>query len=288
MFAAPTDRQWLWCAAGFYLAGILAGTVSLVRGGPPSGALTRLAIVIGYACQLAGLGLRGRAAAGCPLGNIFEFLQFTAWSAISLYLVVGVTFRSSLLGYFTSVLAAVLTLASLAVPAWDATRRAHIFGGNAWIEFHAALALFSYGVFGLLAVTSAMFLFRHHSLKSKHLGGWFSFLPSIMDLDQIGVRLLCAGVVLLAASLAVGSVYWSRDPASVSFATVGATVAVWAAYALALGMRLGGRLLARRFAWTCLSLFAAALLSLGPVDSSRHPAPPRNAGGPASAASLPR
>ena len=48
-----------------------------------------------------------------------------------------------------------------------------------------------------------MFLLRHFSLKSKHLGGMFSFLPSIMDLDHIGVRLLIAGVAILTLSLGV-------------------------------------------------------------------------------------
>ena len=112
-----TDRTWLWAAAGFYLAGFLLGTISLLRGGRPSSAANYALIVIGYALQLVGLGLRGRAVGGCPLGNQFEFFQFTAWSAITLYLVVGVTFRTSLLGYFTSCLAAVLTLVSLAIPA---------------------------------------------------------------------------------------------------------------------------------------------------------------------------
>ena len=41
--------------------------------------------------------------------------------------------------------------------------------------------------------------------------------------------------------------------------------------ALALALRVLGRLLAKRFAWTCLALFAAALLSLKAVDESRHP-----------------
>jgi ABC-type uncharacterized transport system permease subunit len=271
MLAGLTDRQWLWGAAGFYLAGLLLGLASLLRGGKPSGTATYVFVAIGYAAQFVGLGLRGRAEGGCPLGNSLEICQFTAWSAITLYLVVGVTYRTSLLGTFTSLLAAGLTLLSLAIPGWDATRRSHIFGGNPWIEFHAALALFSYGVFALLALTSGMFLLRHYSLKSKHLGGWFSFLPSILDLDHIGVRLLLAGVILLAAALAVGSVYWIRDPGSVGPLKLAATVAVWAAYAAALGLRWRGRLLARRFAWTCLALFAAALLSLGAVDSSRHP-----------------
>lgn len=271
MFTEFSDRMWLWAAAGFYFAGFALGTIALLRQGRPSGTATYVLIGIGYALQLAGLGVRGQAVGGCPLGNQFEIYQFTAWSAITLYLVVGVTFRNSLLGYFTSSLAAALTLISLTIPAWDATQRTHIFGSNPWIELHAALAVFSYGVFGLLALTSIMFLLRNHSLKSKHLGGWFSFLPSIMDLDHIGVRLLQAGVAILAVSLGVGSVYWMRDVSSVNVAKLLITLAIWMAYAIALVLRLRGILLAKRFSWACLALFIAALLSLGPVDKSRHP-----------------
>jgi ABC-type uncharacterized transport system permease subunit len=269
MFAGLTDRSWLWIAAGFYLAGLLLGTIALLRD-RRSNSLVNILIVLGYAAQLVGLGLRGRAVAGCPLGNTFEIFQFTAWSAISLYLVVGVTFRLSLLGYFTSCLAAALTVISLAIPAWDASRRAHIFSGNPWIELHAALALFSYGIFALLALTALMLLFRNYSLKSKNLGGWFSFLPSILDLDHISVRLLIAGVALMTASLVGGSIYWFRDPASADVSKILITVAVWVAYAVALTLRLRGKLLTKRFAWTCFGLFGAALLSLGFVDASRH------------------
>jgi ABC-type uncharacterized transport system permease subunit len=270
MFAGLTDRSWLWLAAECYLAGLLLGTFSLLRG-RRSGFWINTIIAVGYLFQLLGLYVRGRAVGGCPLGNTFEFLQFTAWSAITLYFVVGVTFRLSLLGFFTSSLAALLTLVSLSIPAWDATRRAHIFGGNAWIELHAALALFSYGVFALLALTSAMFILRNYSLKAKHTGGAFFFLPSIYDLDHIGVRLLVTGVTLMTASVSVGTVYWLRDPASVNLTKLFFTLAIWVAYAVTLRLRLKGVLLAQRFSWTGVALFAAALLSLWPVDSSRHP-----------------
>jgi HemX protein len=272
MFADLTDRQWLWCAAAFYTVGLVLGTVSLIRGKRTSGILISCAILAGYLLQFVGLGIRGHATGGCPLGNRFEIFQFTAWSAITLYLVVGVTFRSSLLGYFTACLGAALTIVSLSIPAWDAVLRTHIFGGNPWIELHAALAIFSYGVFGLLALTSALFLLRHFSLKQKHVGGWFSLLPSILDLDHIEVRLLGTGLALLTLALIFGSVYWTRDTATVGHAKLAVTVAVWAAAAIAFGLRAMGRLLARRFAWTCLALFAAALLSLQAVDASRHPA----------------
>ncbi len=271
MFSSMTDRDWLWIAGEFYLVGFLLGTWSLWRGGRPSGVAMYALIGAGYLMQLLGLYLRGLTVGGCPLGNTFELFQFTAWSATTLYLVVGVTFRSSLLGYFTACLSAVLTLTALAIPAWDATRRSHLFGSNPWIEFHAALALFSYGVFALLALTAVMLLLRNYSLKHKRLGGWFSFLPSILDLDQISTRLLTTGLALLSAALLVGSAYWLREPGSVNLAKLLITVAIWAAYGAALGLRLRGRLVSRRFAWTCIALFAAALLSLGPVNSSRNP-----------------
>ena len=40
--------------------------------------ITYVLIAIGYVLQLAGLGLRGRAVGGCPLGNQLEIFQFTA------------------------------------------------------------------------------------------------------------------------------------------------------------------------------------------------------------------
>jgi ABC-type uncharacterized transport system permease subunit len=268
-----TDRTWLWVAAGFYFAGFAQGTISLLRTGRPAGVATYALIAIGYALQIIGLGVRGRVVGGCPLGNIFEVLQFTAWSAVTLYLVVGVAFRSSLLGYFSSCLAAALTVVSLAIPRWDATIRTHIFGDNPWLELHAALAVFSYGIFALLALVSLLFLLRNQSLKDKNVGGWHSFLPSIIDLDHMGVRLLGAGAGILTLSLAVGSVYWLRDTSTVNVSKILLTVAVWLTYLAALGLRLRGWLVTKRFAWACMGLFAGALVSLWAVDSSRHTRP---------------
>ncbi|MDR2674546.1 MAG: cytochrome c biogenesis protein CcsA [Opitutaceae bacterium] len=265
-----TDRTWLWLAAAFYLAGFVLGSVSLLRARRHPRALMYAIVAGGFILQTLGLCARGLAVKGFPVGNLFELLHFTAWSAIALYLVVGATFRLSLLGYFTAALAAALTLLSLAIPAWDATRRAGAAGGGHWIEFHAAPALFSYGVFGLLALTSIMWLLQFFSLKRHRLRGLFSFLPSLLELDRINLRLLAAGVALLGAALAVGSIHWLHGTGAVNPLKLVATVTVWAAYAVALTLRLAGRLIARRLAWTCVILFAAAILTLRLVDASRR------------------
>jgi ABC-type uncharacterized transport system permease subunit len=268
------DRTWIWFAAAFYVAGFALGTVGALTQRRHTNGFVYAIIAIGYVLQTIGLYIRGLAVHGCPIGNTFEIFQFTAWSAISLYLVIGATFRLSLLGYFTSCLAAVLTLVSLSMGKWDHVHRIDVFHGNPWIELHAALALFSYGVFALLALTSIMYLLQVFSLKHQHLSGLFSFLPSIIELDHIGYRLLGAGVVLMGTSVAMGSVYWIQDTATVEPAKIYTTIGVFVAYLLTLTLRWRSVLVAKRMAWVCVWLFAAALLSLGPVNSSRRPLPP--------------
>ena len=268
------DRTWLWVAAAGYSIAFVLGTVAVLRDRRHWRLAMYAIVAVGFLLQTVGLYLRGRAVQGCPIGNLFEIFQFTAWSAISLYLVIGATFRLSLLGYFTSCLSAVLTVVSLSTPGWDATRRINAFGSTGWIELHAALALFSYGVFALLALASGMYLLQTYSLKHKHLHGLFSFLPSILDLDHISLRLLLAGVVLMTWSLGVGSIHWLEDFASVDRAKLLVTLAVWLAYGLALVLRLRRRLVTQRLAWACMVLFVAALLSLPLVNASRHPVAP--------------
>jgi ABC-type uncharacterized transport system permease subunit len=274
MFLLPTDRALLWAGALLYLAGFVAGLIGLTRRQPAAGyrKLLNAFLVAGWACQWLGLYVRGQVVGGCPLGNTFEIVQFVAWSAMLLYFFVGPTFRLSLLGLFTAGYAATLALISLLIPAWDAGRNERIFGNNPWIELHAALAVFSYGVFGLLALTAIMQLLQNWSLRHKRLNGLFWFLPSVVQLDQINFRFVMLGVLLLTVSLGVGASWWVRDLSSVDVPKLVVTLGVWLSYTVVLLLRWRGRLVSVRFAWVCLVMFFLALLSLGPVNSSRHSA----------------
>ena len=271
-----SDRPLLWFGALLYLAGFAVGCLTLARrknSGGPHAILTTL-LAGGLFFQTTGLYLRGMAVGGCPLGNTFELFQFVAWSAMVLYFVVGTTFRVSLLGLFTAGYAAALAVISLLVPEWDLVRGLKIFGNNPWIEFHAALAVFSYGVFGLLAITSSMLLLQTASLKNKKLDGLFWFLPSVVQLDQINFRLLLAGVALLTCSLGVGASWWVRNTDTVDAAKLTITVGIWFTYLVVSLLRWRGRLVSVRFAWVCIVLFLLALMSLKPVNASRHTTTP--------------
>ena len=271
MSPLPTDRALLWLGALLYFAGFVSGLLALVRrsNAPASRAVLNALLVAGWIAQMGGLYVRGLASGGCPLGNTFELVQFVAWSAMVLYFFVGSAFRVSLLGLFAAGYAAALAIISLLIPPWDAVHGQKIFGPNPWIELHAALAVFSYGVFGLLALTSVMTLLQNWSLKHKRLSGLFWFLPSVVQLDQINTRMLSLGVLLLTISLGVGSVWWLRDTASVNLPKLLGTCTVWVIYLAVLLARWRARLVSVRFAWVCLVMFFCALLSLGLVNTRR-------------------
>ncbi|MDQ5980288.1 MAG: hypothetical protein QG602_3264 [Verrucomicrobiota bacterium] len=272
MFQLPPDRVLLWLGALLYLAGFLTGLLALLRrtGGAAQRTWLNVLLVAGWACQWGGLYVRGVAAGGCPLGNTFELVQFVAWSAMLVYFFVGTAFRVSLLGLFTAGYAAALAFIALLITAWDTARGERIFGDNPWIEMHAALAVFSYGVFGLLALTAVMHLLQNWSLKHKRLNGLFWFLPSVVQLDQINQRMLSLGVLLLSFSLVVGGNWFRQDPASVDLPKLIVTIGVWFAYLVVLLLRWRAWLVSVRFSWVCLVMFMLALLSLGPVNSSRQ------------------
>ena len=267
------DRVWMTFAAGVYATTLLLTAFSVfVRHRKPYRSVTFGLILFGFLIQTAGLHMRGIAIGSCPIGNPFEVLQFVSWSIMVVFLVLGSVFRMSLLGTFCATLAMVLNVISHLVPAWDRPHPAGIFGGNPWIEAHASMALFSYGVFGLLAVTGIMYLLQNHSLKQKSPGPLFRLLPSLAQLDLFNLRLATVGVLVFSVSLAIGSVYWVGNWENVTVGKLITTLLLWAGYIALLVGRWAKWLRGPRFAWAAVILFVIALVILWPVDSARETA----------------
>ena len=273
---AMTDRNAFAVAAAIYGAAFLYGLFVLLSKRVYSRAVMFALLVGGFLIQTLGLNLRGAAIKACPLGNLFEIAQFLAWSLILLFFIVGPAFRLRLLGFFTAGLAALLAGGSFAVPSWDRTYPPGIFGGNPWIELHAALAIFSYGVFAILSLVSIMFLIQERGLKKKQFKGVYQFLPSVQQLDLMAKRLLITGVIVLSASLVFGAVFSVDNFDLVPIFKLGATCLVWLGYLSVFILRLQKKLVTRRHAFASIALFALAMASLWPVESARDTERPVN------------
>ncbi|HAV14293.1 MAG TPA: cytochrome C biogenesis protein [Opitutae bacterium] len=266
---AMTDRTAFGIGALVYLAAFVIGCVLLILKKPYPRALMFALLTGGFLIQTLGLNLRGADIKACPLGNIFEIAQFIAWSLVLLYFIIGPVFRLRLLGLFTAGLSTLLAGGSMLVPAWDRPYPAGIFGGNPWIELHAALAIFSYGVFAIVALVSAMFLIQQHGLKKKQFGGVYQYLPSIQQLDLIAKRLMITGVTVLTAALIFGAVFWVNNPDLVPLFKLGVTCFIWIGYLIVVVLRLQKKLVTKRHAIAAIVLFVLAIASLWPVQSAR-------------------
>jgi len=263
------DTTLLLAGAIAYAVAIVTGAVAVLRRREPPHTLLFSVMALGLLLQTGGLYLRGHAQHSCPMGNPFEVLQFVSWSLVVIYMITGPVFRLTLFGPFSALIAAVLSLTAHLVPDWDVPPRAPIFGGNQWIQVHASLALFSYGVFGLLAASSIMFILQNYGLKQKRATGLFALLPSIVQLDHVNWRLLLIGSSVLSVSMVIGSIYWIQNLESASLFKLAATALVWIAYLVVLYLRFTNRLVGKRLAAACFFLFVLALLTLWPVEADR-------------------
>lgn len=158
-------------------------------------------ILLGFLFQTGFLSIRGHAEGRCPLSNLFEVFIFLSWSVVLLYLLVGSTYRMSLMGLFTSPLVFVLQVFALLAANDAPVVRSQ---PSPWLEMHAAVSIIAYGAFAMAGVAGAMYLAQERQLKTHHLHTIFFHLPPIADLAVAIHRLLWAGFGLLTAGLLFG------------------------------------------------------------------------------------
>lgn len=266
---ALTDRTAIAIGAAIYLAAFLLGLAVFLLKKPYPRAVLLSLLTGGFLLQTLGLNLRGAAIKACPLGNLFEISQFLVWSLVLLFFIVGPAFKLRLLGFFVAGLAAILSGGALLMPGWDRPYPPGIFGGNPWIELHAALAMFSYGVFAIVALVSIMFLIQQHGLKHKQFKGLYQYLPSVQQLDMMAKRLLLTGVIVLSAALIFGAVFWVNNPDLVPVFKLTVTCLVWLGYLIVVFLRIQKKLVTRRHAIASIILFLFALASLWPIQYAR-------------------
>jgi ABC-type uncharacterized transport system permease subunit len=179
-----------------------------------------------FVMQLLALGERGEMRGQCPLGDFGEILLFLAWSLVLFYLLVGPTYRLSLLGLFTAPVVAVFQLIAL-VPGMMETEVVRATEVDAWRETHAATSVLSYGAFALAAVAGMMFIVLNKQLKLAHLStGLFKNLPPASTLIASVVRLVWLGLAVMTAGMVSG--YLMAGKTGGAHLTVAR--AVWVAY----------------------------------------------------------
>ena len=238
-----------------YLFGFGHTMFSLRQGRFQPGRFNFAAVALGAFFQGWYLSLLGRHLHACPIRTLPEILVFLGWSMALFYLVIGPSYRLSLMGAFTAPVVLLLQVAAILLP--DAPPLA-VKVVNPWVETHAALSLVAYGAYGLSCVAGLMYLVQERQLKSRNPAPLFHYLPPITALSTTNRRLLGMGFVLMTLSFAAG--FAAKLPVgSAKFAFSGV---LWLLYGAMLVAAWTGRLAARRVARGGVAVFLLALLLL--------------------------
>ncbi len=249
------ERLALLLASLCYFFGFGQTFFALGAGRFQPGRFTFAAMAVGAAAQGWYLALEGARLHACPISTLPEILIFLGWSIVLIYLVIGPSYRLSLMGAFTAPLVLLLQIIAILLPA-EVSGPARI--PNPWVEAHAALSLVAYGAFGLACIAGFMFLVQEAQLKSRHPARIFHYLPPISILSQAILRLLWTGFVLLSLGFATG---WHAH-LPVAGVKSWFSLLIWAQYALLLLGARTGLVTGRRKAIGAVLAFLVILLLL--------------------------
>jgi ABC-type transport system involved in cytochrome c biogenesis permease subunit len=138
-----------------------------------------------------------------------------------------------------------------------------------------ASVLFGYASFGLAGVLGLIYVLQFKEIKKKHLGYFYTRLPSLQILDAMNSRAVTFGWVFLTIGVTAGIVWaiqasGTNNPnvqaMSLSDPKVFLSAVIWGMYSFAVLARRVMGWSGRRAAWLSAAGFAVVLLNLVPVS----------------------
>ena len=247
-----SDRIWVELALISYLIGFGYSVYSLATNKFLTPRITFWAICLGFLFTTAFLFDRGHQIGRCPITNRFEVLVFMTWSMVLIYLVIGASYRLSLMGAFTAPVASGLLFFAMALSRGEpAARKIKV---NPWLEAHTSFSMVACGAFALACIAGVMFLVQERQLKTRQPTSIFYRLPPINALSIANSRLLWLGFVLFTIGLATGFLIGGR----INWVQAIWSILVWFVYGGILVARIRHAMAAK---WVAtLSIIAFSLL----------------------------
>lgn len=256
------DRLWLFLATLGYLASAGWGIYALGSQRPVANRWTFLLLAASFASHTVFLQQRGAAIQHCPITNLFETLAFFSWSLVLTYLVVGPTYRMSILGAFTAPVVFLINFFALAAPIDLRGTMPHL----GWqLELHATLALLGLGVLGIAALAGVAYLIQERQLKRHVLTSWFYSLPNVGRLELVQQQVLVWGFLIFSAGMILGFFIPHHGPDD--WVKIAWSAGVWLLYAALVFVLWLGRLSHKKTAVLSVAGYVFILLTFWGINS---------------------
>lgn len=255
----------------FYAASAAAYFAHFARRNPATGRLASGLLGSAVLAHTFLIGMQTMQAGYAPLVGTTAAVSAFVWLLALAYLYVELTTEERAMGVFVTILLAVLAI----LPALDpATVERPALLRSPLFTFHVLSMLLAYASFALAFVIGITYVLLFKEIKRKHLGFFYTRLPSLQTLDAMNARAVVVGWLFLTCGLAIGGIWatqidGSPDPRAQAMSVADPKIMValvsWAIYSFALFARRAIGWSGRRAAWLSALAFVIVLLNLVPV-----------------------
>jgi ABC-type uncharacterized transport system permease subunit len=257
-----------------YVAAGVAYAVHFARRGGASGRTATTLLIFGALAHTFVIGMQTMDVGHVPITDASSAISSFVWLLALSYLYLEITTDERAMGVFILPLAVILQLVPALAPGVE-TRDPVL--DSPWFGVHVSSLLFAYASFALAGVLGLIYVLQFKEIKKKHLGYFYTRLPSLQTLDVMNSRAVAIGWLLLTIGVTVG-VIWAAQarvaaPDDPNVQAMGlndpkilVAMLTWAVYSFSLVARRTLGWSGRRAAWLSAAGFAIVLLNFLPIN----------------------
>src|SRR3954451_6217692 len=196
-----------WLPLVLYAAAAAAYIAHFAKRDPRVGRVASSLLAGGVLAHTFVIGMQTVEAGYAPLVGTTAAISAFVWLLGLAYLYVELTTDERAMGAFVTVLLAALMI----LPALNAqTEERPALLRSPLFTVHVLAMLFAYASFALAFVLGITYVLLFKEIKAKHLGFFYTRLPSLQTLDKMNGRAVVVGWLFLSAGLLIGGVWASQ------------------------------------------------------------------------------
>ncbi|MBI3048174.1 MAG: cytochrome c biogenesis protein CcsA [Acidobacteria bacterium] len=257
-----------------YAAAAVAYGVHFARRQPQAGRLATTLLIFAALAHTFVIGMQTMEVRHVPFANASSATSTFVWLLALSYLYLEITADERAMGVFiVPMLAGLQTIPAVS----PGVERIDPLLDSPWFWVHVSSLLFAYASFALASVLGLTYVVQFKEIKKKHLGYFYTRLPSLQTLDVMNERAVAIGWLCLTVGVAVGAIWTGQaravapdDPnlqaMSLNDPKIFVAVLTWGVYSFAILARQTMGWSGRRAAWLSALGFAIVLLNFLPIN----------------------
>ena len=257
-----------------YAAAGIAYAVHFARRQPEAGRLATTLLILAALSHTFVIGMQTMEVRHVPFANPSRAVSTFVWLLALSYLYLEITTDERAMGVFIMPMLVGLQ----AIPALSpGIERIDPVLDSPWFWVHVSSLLFAYASFGLAGVLGLTYVVQFKEIKKKHLGFFYTRLPSLQTLDVMNARAVAVGWLFLTLGVVVGAIWTAQARAAVpddpnlqamalNDPKIFVAILTWGVYSFAVFARRTMGWSGRRAAWLSAVGFAIVLLNFLPIN----------------------